>query len=216
MEFSLSRLQLRPTGLSLFENWLEILRNEPFRSRSGVKKIFHWNCGTQKGHPAQPLKPFLAHSHLAFHVLGRNGKPDVKAEGQMLDRWVAASGLRTRKAFSKAFDRLLPSLSFPINEAKLIEPFKRNYVFNVTGFAVHNHFVVRANGGRPRDFAYLSVPWHVYLQTEFVRACNDAEKPVSGLLASDAGEPPLNELQKKLNRQHKTDSDEAMRRYRDH
>jgi len=215
MEFSLGRLELKATGLPLFENAFALASRKPFNALSPVVTVFRWDCVTQRGAPAQPLSPYKARSFMFFQVLDAQGNPDAKAEGRMLDRFVAASGLRTRAAFSRAFNRIAPAIAFPIDEAKLIEPFKADYKFHVTAFAVHNHLVVRGNGGRPGDVAYMSIPWYVYLSTHFDGACNNAEDPgISGLLETDGGVPALNQLQKDLITKYRADLDEAIERQR--
>ena len=214
MEFKLGDLNLKAVGFPLFENYLEMLRTPALRDQAPIETLFRWNCATQRGRPNQPLRPFVAKCFMNFINPDPPGAKPNSAAKAVYERWKQAGKFKTDKAFSQAFDRALPDIPFPIDEAKLINPFKPNYVFIVTAFAAYNHFVVRADGGRPEDWAVIAIPWYVYLQTEFIRSCNNAPDPgISGLLETDAGELELNELQQGLNRQYRADLDKAIERH---
>lgn len=216
MDFKLGNLKLNATGFPLFDNHMALMQLAPIRRQAPIETLFTWNCATQRGSPAQPLSPFLAKCFLNFHLPDPPGQRPGTAARQMFDRWKTAGGFKTDKQFVDAFAAVIPDIPFPIDEAKLINPFKPNYKFKVTGFAAYDHFIVRANGGLPGDYALLSIPWHVYLQTGFLGVCNNAEDPgISRLLETDGGTPALNQLQKDLVTAYRADLDEAIRRMRE-
>lgn len=216
MDFKLGKLKLKATGFPLFDNYMALMQLTPIRRQAPIETLFRWDCATQRGRPSQPLSPLLAKCFLNFHLPDVPGQPSGTAARQAFDRWKTVAGFKTDKQFSDAFDAVCPDIPFPIDEAKLINPFKPNYKFKVTGFAGYSHFILRANGGLPGDYALLSIPWQIFLHTGFLGACNNAEDPgISKLLETDGGAPALNQLQKDLIAAYRADLDEAIRRMRD-
>lgn len=216
MEFKLGRLTLKATGFPLFENHMQLMQLRPIRRMAPVRTIFRWDCATQSGSPAQPLGPFVAPSYLNIHLPDPPGQRPGTEARKLFDRWKLAGGFKTDQAFKTAFDTAVPDISFPIDEAALIDPFKPNYAFSLKAFAAYDHFIVRANGGLPGDYALLSVPWHIYIQTQYILSCNNAPHPgLSELLATGGGDPTLNQLQKDLIASYRRDLDEAIERLRE-
>ncbi len=196
MDLTLGKLTLRAACILLYENMFSIRRQRPFSTLEDASTLYTWACATQTGDPAQPPAAYSAKSYLHFHVLDANDQPDEAAARATLDRFVQASGLRSRRAFSDAFSQLCPNISFPIDATTLIDPFKANYRFELIGFPVYHIFVVTPNGGLPGDHAYLMMPYYIYLSTRFQGTCNDAAEPgISGLLATGGGYPAWNDTQ---------------------
>lgn len=216
MEFKLGKLRFSATGLPLFENNLEMMRRPPLKNQAPVRTIYRWDCVTQRGTPTPPPATFDVEHNLHFYLRDARGRLDRRATRAMVDRVVAAAGFRDLPALAAAFEAAFPTIRFPIDAAALITPHQRDYSFHLSAFAAYSTLLIRPHGGRIGDHAFLSVPWHLYINTNYDAACNNAPHPgVSGLLATGGGALTLGEVSTELLRQYRADLQDAIEKHGD-
>lgn len=211
MEIKLGKLRFAATGLPLFENYMELMRLPPLHQQAPVRTIYRWDCATQRGTPTPPPATFDVEHNLHFYMRDARGRLDKPATTALVNRVVAAAGFKDIPALAKAFETQFPTIKVPVDAATLITPHTANYSFHITAFAAYNTLLLRPHGGRIGDHVFMSVPWHVYIQTNFDGACNGAASPgISGLLATGGGALSLNEISTGLMQQYRSDLEEAI------
>lgn len=172
MDIKIGKLRVQLSALALYSHNDHPALGGYLRQKMLPRPIYHWNCTTQTGKPAQRLGVFEQETAFNTLVTDLFGTADKKASTELAARLSKGAGLADINAFDKMLQTQLKPLQVNIDWDRLWKPYKDQYSLVITAQVHYLQCVARPYGLNITDYFYVLVPQFVTFSTIVTGRCS--------------------------------------------